>query len=257
MAGLAAAFNGLRTLMDRRSILDGVARGSGATRATAFVATRQITPQGRGLLCGPIDEGVDCLAADGPQPRFVDASIVRYLAALDRADRDESDVAEARTTRIKDKIARLRQQMQALQAMKEKVQDAPDQQISLTDPDARSMATSGGGTGLVGYNVQTAVDAEHHLIVAHEVINVGHDRAQLEPIIAYIDDYKLLMIATIAVLPLLVVFKVSRRLPAVLLGGDGINATEHGATKIGTGVRKTTAQPRLARLLSADPPSST
>ena len=71
MAGLAAAFNGLRTIMDRRSILDGVARGSGATRATAFVATRQITPQGRGLLCGPIDEGVDCLAADGPQPRFV------------------------------------------------------------------------------------------------------------------------------------------------------------------------------------------
>ena len=65
--------------------------------------------------------------------------------------------------------------------MKEKVQDAPDQQISLTDPDARSMATSGRGTGIVGYNVQTAVDAEHHLIVAHEVINVGHDRAQLEP----------------------------------------------------------------------------
>src|SRR5882757_8556931 len=58
MAGLAAAFNGLRTIMDRRSILDGVARGSGATRATAFVATRQITPQGRGLLCAPIDEGV-------------------------------------------------------------------------------------------------------------------------------------------------------------------------------------------------------
>ena len=111
----------------------------------------------------------------------VDASIVRYLAALDRADRDESDVAEARTTRIKGKIVRLRQQMQALQAMKEKVQDAPDQQISLTDPDARSMATSGRGTGIVGYNVQTAVDAEHHLIVAHEVINVGHDRAQLEP----------------------------------------------------------------------------
>jgi chromosome segregation ATPase len=111
----------------------------------------------------------------------VDASIVRYLAALDRADRNESDVAEARTTRIKDKIAHLRQQMHALQAMKERVQDAPDQQISLTDPDARSMATSGRGTGIVGYNVQTAVDAEHDLIVAHEVINVGHDRAQLEP----------------------------------------------------------------------------
>src|SRR4249920_3757123 len=71
MAGLAAAFNGLGTIMDRSSILDGVARGSGATWTTAFVATRQITPQGLGLLCRPIDEGVDCLAADRPQPRFV------------------------------------------------------------------------------------------------------------------------------------------------------------------------------------------
>ena len=71
MAGLAAAFNGLRTIMDRRSILDGVARGSGATRATAFVAPRQIKPQGLGLLSGSIDEGVDCPAAHGPQPRFI------------------------------------------------------------------------------------------------------------------------------------------------------------------------------------------
>ena len=111
----------------------------------------------------------------------VDASIARYLAALDRADREESDVAEARTSRIQEKIAGLRRQMQALKAMEEQVEAAPDKQISLTDPDARSMATSGRGTGIVGYNVQTAVDAEHHLIVAHEVINVGHDRAQLEP----------------------------------------------------------------------------
>jgi transposase len=111
----------------------------------------------------------------------VDASIARYLAALDRADREESDVAEAKTTRIKDKIEGLRRQMQALKAMERTVQDAPDQQVSLTDPDARSMATSGRGTGVVGYNVQTAVDAEHHLIVAHEVTNVGHDRTQLEP----------------------------------------------------------------------------
>jgi transposase len=111
----------------------------------------------------------------------VDASIARYLRALDRADREESDVAEAKTTRIKDKIAGLRRQMQALKAMEQTVQDAPDQQVSLTDPDARSMATSGRGTGVVGYNVQTAVDAEHHLIVAHEVINQGHDRSQLAP----------------------------------------------------------------------------
>src|ERR1700722_7603569 len=102
-------------------------------------------------------------------------------ACLARPQNVCTTTAEARTTRMKNKIARLRHQMQDLQAMKEKVQDAPDQQISLTDPDARSMATSGRGTGIVGYNVQTAVDAEHHLIVAHEVINVGHDRAQLEP----------------------------------------------------------------------------
>ena len=111
----------------------------------------------------------------------VDASIDRYLAALDRADREESDVAEARTSRIQDKIAGLRRQMQALKAMEAQVQAAPDKQVSLTDPDARSMATSGRGTGVVGYNVQTAVDAEHHLIVAHEVTNVGHDRTQLAP----------------------------------------------------------------------------
>jgi hypothetical protein len=67
------------------------------------------------------------------------------------------------------------------QVLANTVQDAPDQQVSLTDPDARSMATSGKGTATVGYNVQIAVDAEHHLIVAHEVINQGYDRHQLAP----------------------------------------------------------------------------
>ena len=56
---------------------------------------------------------------------------------------------------------------------------SPDQQVSLTDPDSRSMATSGRGSGVVGYNVQVAVDTEHHLIVTHEVTNSGSDRAQL------------------------------------------------------------------------------
>jgi transposase len=109
----------------------------------------------------------------------VDASIARYLRALDRADREESDVAEAKSARLREKIAGLRQQMRALKVMEQTVADAPDQQVSLTDPDARSMATSGKGTATVGYNVQFAVDAEHHLIVVHEVINQGYDRHQL------------------------------------------------------------------------------
>jgi len=121
------------------------------------------------------------VAKVGKRIEQVDASIARYLAALDRADREESEVAEARASRIKEKIAGLRRQMQSLKEMERQVQDAPDQQVSLTDPDARSMATSGKGTGIVGYNVQTAVDAEHHLIVAHEVTNAGHDRIQLVP----------------------------------------------------------------------------
>jgi transposase len=111
----------------------------------------------------------------------VDASIARYLRALDQADREESEVAEAKSGRLKEKIAGLRRQMLALKAMEQTVQEAPDQQVSLTDPDARSMATSGKGTATVGYNVQIAVDAEHHLIVAHEVINQGYDRSQLAP----------------------------------------------------------------------------
>src|SRR6266446_3732597 len=111
----------------------------------------------------------------------IETSIDRYLSALDAADRQEGEVAQAKAVRPKDKIAALKQQMQQFKQMEVAVRTAPDQQISLTDPDARSMATSGKGTGIVGYNVQTAVDVEHHLIVAHEVTNVGHDRTQLVP----------------------------------------------------------------------------
>ncbi len=109
----------------------------------------------------------------------IEESIARYLSQLDTADRHEGAAAEAKAGRLKDKIAILKQQMQGLKAMELRLRDAPDQQISLTDPDARSMATSGRGTGIVGYNVQTAVDVKNHLIVAHEVTNVGNDRGQL------------------------------------------------------------------------------
>jgi Transposase DDE domain len=111
----------------------------------------------------------------------VEAGIARYLAALDTADRQEDEVAQVRTTRIAERLDALRARMRELQAMEKAVEAAPDRQVSLTDPDARAMATSGKGTGLVGYNVQAAVDTQHHLVVAHEVTNVGHDRTQLAP----------------------------------------------------------------------------
>ena len=107
----------------------------------------------------------------------IESSINRYLAALDTADRQEPMVARLKTERLHDKIAALKDQMKALKEIEVQLEKAPDKQISLTDPDARSMKTR--GTGIVGYNVQTAVDATHHLIVAHEVTNDGVDRNQL------------------------------------------------------------------------------
>jgi hypothetical protein len=109
----------------------------------------------------------------------IEDSINSYLVALDTADRQEPETAVVRTTRLKEKIAALKEQMQWLNEVEVRMNAEPDKQISLTDPDARAMATSGRGSGMVGYNVQTAVDAKHHLIVAHEVTNVGYDRGQL------------------------------------------------------------------------------
>lgn len=107
----------------------------------------------------------------------IESSINRYLTALDTADRQEPAVAHVRSERLLDKIVALKAQMKALKDIEVRLNEMPDKQISLTDPDARSMKTR--GTGIVGYNVQTAVDAKHHLIVAHEVTNVGIDRDQL------------------------------------------------------------------------------
>ena len=98
----------------------------------------------------------------------IEASVARYLQQLDTADRQEpSEALATKITGLREKIAKLGEEMQRLQALEARMLATPDQQISLTDPDARSMATSGRGSGVVGYNVQAAVDIEHHLIVAH------------------------------------------------------------------------------------------
>jgi transposase len=110
----------------------------------------------------------------------IDKSVTRYLDQLDSADRqDPSEARAMKTTRLREKIAKLREEMARLKVLEAEMLASPDEQISLTDPDSRSMATSGRGSGVVGYNVQAAVETEHHLIVAHEVITVGNDRAQL------------------------------------------------------------------------------
>src|SRR3982074_990804 len=115
----------------------------------------------------------------------IEDSVARYLSQLDTADRQTaageapSEELAARTTRLKEKLAKLEEEVKRLKAIEKEMLAAPDQQISFTDPDSRSMATSGRGSGMVGYNVQAAVDTTNHLIVAHEVSNVGTDKSQL------------------------------------------------------------------------------
>jgi len=107
----------------------------------------------------------------------IEESIDRYLSMLDTTDRTEPAEACSTSARLQDKITILKQQMRQLKEIDARLENAPDGQISLTDPDAHSMKTR--GTGIVGYNVQAAVDTTHHLIVAHEVTNTGSDRGQL------------------------------------------------------------------------------
>src|SRR6201997_3851197 len=113
----------------------------------------------------------------------IEESVARYLQQLDTADRQEpSEALKTKVSRLKEKITKLKEEMERLRAIEAQMLATPDQQISLTDPDARSMATSGRGSGVVGYNVQVAVETKHHLIITHEVTNVGTDRSQLSSV---------------------------------------------------------------------------
>ena len=119
----------------------------------------------------------------------LEKSVARYFAQLDTADRQEpSEELAMKTAHLREKLIKVEGEMQRLAAMEKSMLASPDQQISLTDPDSRSMATSGRGSGVVGYNVQVAVDTDHHLIIAHEVTNTGSDRAQLANIASRAKD---------------------------------------------------------------------
>ena len=109
----------------------------------------------------------------------LEQAVQQYLTELDRADREPASVLGPRVTHLHDKIEAVKAEMKKLQEVGKQLDKEPDEQVSLTDPDARSMNSAGKGTGIVGYNVQAAVDTKNHMIVAHEVTNVGHDRSHL------------------------------------------------------------------------------
>ena len=153
-------------------------------------------------LCRDLDLLADaCVAIDGSKFKAVNSrdrnatpgkierrrkeiekSVSRYLRQLDTADRQEpSNARTMKKQRLSDRLAMLKEKMTELDAIEAEMLATPDKQISEIDPDARSMAIKAKGSGVVGYNVQAAVDTTHHLIVAHDVINEGNDRAQLSP----------------------------------------------------------------------------
>ena len=125
----------------------------------------------------------DWICEDNPV-RVIDV----FVGGLDLAELRFCGALAAKTAHLKEKLAKLATEMQRLKAIEKEMLASPDQQISLTDPDSRSMATSGRGSGVVGYNVQVAVDTEHHLIVTHEVTNTGSDRSQLAKIASQAKD---------------------------------------------------------------------
>jgi transposase len=143
----------------------------------------------------------DCVAIDGSKFKAVnnrdrnfthgkiasriahlEASIERYLAEMVRIDQQEEGEARAeKIANLTQRYGRILQEIARLQDMDRALKEAPDSQISMTDPDSRAMASSAKGSGFVGYNAQAVVDTETHLIVTHDVINAGHDREQLSP----------------------------------------------------------------------------
>jgi transposase len=109
----------------------------------------------------------------------VEKKIDAYLDELDENDANEPDEHNPTAEELKEKIERLKERMQEYKGLKKQMEDAEETQISLTDPDSRSMPLAGGPRTQVGYNVQVSVDEKHKLIVDHEVTNEVTDRSLL------------------------------------------------------------------------------
>jgi transposase len=107
----------------------------------------------------------------------IDARVAEYLRALDAQDRTEGDTPAPTAAELREKIEGLQSRREMYAAVHAQLVASGERQISLTDPDSRSMKA--GGNVAVCYNVQTAVDDKHKLIVAHAVTNTPTDQAQL------------------------------------------------------------------------------
>ena len=98
----------------------------------------------------------------------------RYLQSLDEADREEGPAEELTAAELQGKIKRLHERRERYEGYLAEMARKGERQLSLTDPDSRAMPKS--PKAPVAYNVQTAVDSKHHLIVAQDVTNEVVDR---------------------------------------------------------------------------------
>lgn len=149
------------------------------------------------LLCKKLDLfGQELIAIDGSKFRAVNSKdrnfnesklkqllkhihdkIDMYLNELDQQDGLESSLKMPTVDELNEKIAQLQDRRQQYEDLLQRLEVSGASQISLTDPDSRSMKTKHGTD--VCYNVQIAVDHQYKLIVAHEVTNDVTDQDQL------------------------------------------------------------------------------
>jgi transposase len=111
--------------------------------------------------------------------RRADRKIKQYLEQLDKADEEEQDNEKPTAEELQEKIEWMRSRKKDFAELEERMDQSGERQVSLTDPDARSMVLGSNRGTEVAYNVQISVDAKHKLIVDHEVTNAGNDKNQL------------------------------------------------------------------------------